>query len=126
MLKKAYRLSENEIRKVLKFKKPFFSYGWIANTSQNRIGHNRFAVFFSGKNTRTSITRNFFRRKFYDLVAIMKDVGKLDIVFVPKKGKTFDKNSKDDIVTFENDIKFLLKTIGKAGSEQKTMSSRNF
>lgn len=113
MIKKTRRLSENDIKKVLKFKKPFFSHNWIANTSASRIGFNRYAVIFSGKHTKTSISRNFFRRTFYDLVAEAGISGSLDIVFVPKKGKTFDKTSKDDIVAFENDIRFLLRTIAK-------------
>ena len=97
----------------MKLRKAFFSAGWIANMSSNRLGYNRFAIFFSGKNTKTSISRNFFRRTFYNLAKVAENHGSFDTVFVPKKGKTFDKSNKADIVAFENDITYLLRTIQK-------------
>ncbi|EKD29479.1 MAG: hypothetical protein ACD_78C00390G0002 [uncultured bacterium (gcode 4)] len=111
MIPKLYRLTENEVKKVLRFKKPFFSYGFIANTMTNRVGFNRFGVIFSGKHTKTSIDRNFFRRRFYDAVADICTTGTSDIVFVPKKGKTFDRNKTEDIVSFDKDIDFLKKLV---------------
>ena len=118
-MKKIFRLRESDIGKVLKRRNGTFSSGWIANVLSNRIGHNRFAVFFSGKHTKTSVSRNFFRRRFYSLAKYYESKGSLDIVFVPKKGKTFDKAKNDDIVAFENDIKYLLRTIEKTGGVSK-------
>ncbi|MDD2487425.1 MAG: ribonuclease P protein component [Candidatus Gracilibacteria bacterium] len=111
MIKKIFRLKETEVKKVLKSRKPFFSYGFVANSRQNNLGFNRFAIILSSKNTKTSINRNFFRRKFYALAEDSISKGDIDIVFVPKKGKIFDKNSNESIVEFENDIKFILKKI---------------
>lgn len=111
MIKKIYRLNESSLKKVLKYKKPFFSYWFIANVATNRLPHSRFAIMLSTKNTKTSVNRNFFRRKFYDLVADYINSGSFDIVFVPKKWKTFDKRIEASIVEFENDILFSLKKI---------------
>lgn len=111
MIKKIFRLKETEVKKVLKTRKPFFSYGFVANTRQNNLLHNRFAIILSGKNTKTSVNRNFFRRKFYDLVKDSIEVWNLDLVFVPKKWKIFDKNDNLSIVEFEKDILFVLKKV---------------
>jgi ribonuclease P protein component len=111
MIKKIYRLKEREIKKVLKFKKPFFSYNLIANLIKNNLWYNRFALFLSHKNTKTSVSRNFFRRKMYNLVSDSIQKSSFDIVFIPKKWKTFDKKKKEDILGFENDISFLIKKI---------------
>jgi ribonuclease P protein component len=111
MIKKIYRLKEKEIKKVLKFKKPFFSYNIIANYIKNNLWYNRFAILLSHKNTKTSVSRNFFRRKMYTLVSNSIYKSSFDIVFVPKKWKTFDKKKKEDILGFENDISFLIKKI---------------
>ncbi len=51
MISKKYRLTEYELRKVLQKKKPFFSYGLIANTLANKLGHARIGIIFSGKQT---------------------------------------------------------------------------
>lgn len=97
MIQKIYRLSENEVKKVLRFRKPFFSNGFIANIIPNKVGHNRFGIVFSGKHTKTSIARNFFRRRLYDTIAEICTTGSHDIVFVPKKGKTFHQKNIEDI-----------------------------
>jgi len=111
MIKKIFRLKEIEVKKVLKSRKPFFSYGFVANTRQNNLWYNRFAIIFSSKNTKTAVNRNFFRRRFYDLVSTCIENWSVDIVFVPKKWKIFDKNDQGSIVEFEKDIKFILKKI---------------
>jgi len=111
MIKKIFRLKENEIKKVLKYKKPFFSYWFIANVVPNRLSYSRFAIFFSSKNTKTSICRNYFRRLFYDNCSVNIWAWNFDIVFVPKKWKIFDKKDKTIIFEFEKDIKFLFKKI---------------
>ncbi|MDD2565305.1 MAG: ribonuclease P protein component [Candidatus Gracilibacteria bacterium] len=111
MIKKIFRLNESGIKKVLKFKKPFFSYGFIANVTPNRLPYSRFAIFLSSKNVKTAVCRNYFRRLFYSECSNNIGVGNFDIVFVPKKGKIFDKNDKTIIFEFEKDIKFLFKKI---------------
>lgn len=111
MIKKIYRLNENEIKKVLKFKKPFFSYWLIANTTSNRLPYSRFALFLSGKQVKTAISRNYFRRLFYSTCSTYIESGNYDIVIVPKKWKIFDKKDKMIILEFENDLKFLFKKI---------------
>lgn len=113
MIPKLYRLSENEVKKVLRFRKPFFAYGFIANVLPNKVGYNRFGVIFSGKHTRTSIARNFYRRRFYDAVADICTTGSHDIVFVPKKGKIFHHKSVEDIAGFDKDMGFLKKLVKK-------------
>ncbi len=69
MISKKYRLKENEVKKVLKFWKPFFSYWMVLNYNKNNLKHNRFAIIISWKNVDSSVKRNFFRRRFYDMVA---------------------------------------------------------
>ena len=113
MIPKQYRLSENEVKKVLRFRKPFFAYGFVANILPNKVGHNRFGVIFSGKHTKTSIARNFFRRRLYDSVAEICTTGSNDIVFVPKKGKTFHHKNTEDIAGFDKDVGFLKKLVRK-------------
>jgi hypothetical protein len=44
MIKKIYRLKEREVKKVLKFSKPFFSYAIVLNYKQNKKKYNRFAI----------------------------------------------------------------------------------
>ncbi|MDD2891428.1 MAG: ribonuclease P protein component [Candidatus Gracilibacteria bacterium] len=113
MIPKIYRLSENEVKKVLRFRKPFFAYGFIANILPNKVGYNRFGVVFSGKHTKTSVDRNFFRRRLYDTIADICITGANDIVFVPKKGKTFHYKNPEDIAGFDKDIGFLKKLVKK-------------
>lgn len=113
MIPKQHRLTENEVKKVLRFRKPFFSYGFIANVIPNRKGFNRFGIIFSGKHTKTSIARNFFRRRLYDMVADICATGSNDIVFVPKKGKTFHPKNEEDVTGFTRDIGFLKKLLKK-------------
>ena len=111
MIKKQFRLSEKEVKKVLKYKKPFFSYWLIGNVASNKLGFSRFAILLSWKNTKTSVCRNFFRRKFYDLSMDFIEKWSFDILIVPKKWKIFDKTNKEDILEFEKDILFLFKKI---------------
>ena len=85
MIEKRYRLDEEELRKVLRMRKPFFSYTLVANICVNKLGHARFGIVFSGKQARTSISRNFYRRLFYETTRPFIDAFSLDIVFVPKK-----------------------------------------
>jgi ribonuclease P protein component len=69
MIAKKYRLSENEVRKVLKQKKPFFSYTFVANVIKNTSSHPRFAILLSGKHAPGSVNRNYWRRLFYKMAS---------------------------------------------------------
>lgn len=84
MIAKKYRLSEREIRKVFREKRPFFSYMLIANVQKNTLGYSRFGILLSGKVTPGSVNRNTFRRIFYDMSHDLLHAG-YDIVVVVKK-----------------------------------------
>ncbi|NDK08136.1 hypothetical protein EOM39_02715 [Candidatus Gracilibacteria bacterium] len=121
MISKKYRLSESNVKKVLKFGKPFFSYGMVLNYKNNNVENNRFAIIISGKNISGSVERNFFRRRFYEIIElqIKPENGNLlrlekqktyyDLVFVLKKQTILSKKNLDSVNSFDNDIKFLLK-----------------
>lgn len=112
MIKKIYRLKEKEIWKVFKWR-PFFSYWFVANTKNNKLEFPRFAIIFSGKNTKTSVDRNFYRRKFYDISSKYLDLPWIDMVFIPKKWSIFDRRNEETVANFEQDINFVLKKIKK-------------
>lgn len=111
MIAKEYRLTEREVRKVLSRKKPFFSYMFIANVLENKLEHGRCGILLSGKVTKGSVNRNFWRRRFYDL--FLPTLGKLhtDIVLVPKKGTVLDYKNELQVAEFEKNVTFLSKTI---------------
>lgn len=66
MIAKYYRLKENEVKKVLAKRKPFFSHHMVANIYPNRSGQARIGIVLSGKQTRGSVNRNTYRRLIYD------------------------------------------------------------
>ncbi|MBC7498240.1 ribonuclease P protein component [Candidatus Gracilibacteria bacterium] len=111
MISKEYRLTENELRKVLNRKKPFFSYVWIANTMQNKIAHGRCAILLSSKCTKGSVNRNYWRRKFYDISLFPLNNLSFDVVLVPKKGTILDYKNNEHIIEFEKNIQFLYRKI---------------
>ncbi len=111
MIRKVNRLKEKEIKKVLKHRKPFFSYNLVANYCTNWLPYSRFAIFLSWKNCKTSISRNFFRRRFYDESSNYVSKWWMDIVLMPKKWKVFDKKTPECIVEFRKDLKFIYKNI---------------
>lgn len=116
MIKKIYRLNENEVKKVLKYSKPFFSYWLVANIIKNNLPYNRFAIIIWSKAVNHNVSRNFFRRKFFQMVSksiLWNDENGKDIVFVVKKQTKLDKNNFDSINVFEKDISFLLAKIKK-------------
>ncbi len=117
MIKKIYRLKERELKKVLAKWKPFFSYGVVLNKLKNKKKFNRFAIVISAKSVENNVSRNFFRRKFYDLVSnyIFQD-NTFDAVFVVKKTKKLDKKNLESIISFEKDIKFLLKKMNTSNN----------
>ncbi|MBP6981827.1 ribonuclease P protein component, partial [Candidatus Gracilibacteria bacterium] len=111
MIAKKNRLSENEVKKVLSKRKPFFSYGLIANTFPNRLGYARCGIVLSGKQTKGSVNRNFWRRLSYDTSFPYLEKASLDIVFIAKKGTIFDYKNLEQREEFEKNIKFLWKLI---------------
>ncbi|MDD5769815.1 MAG: hypothetical protein PHE25_02505 [Candidatus Gracilibacteria bacterium] len=115
MIKKIFRLSEGQIKKVLKYGKPFFSFGIVSNSIINNLPYNRFAIVIGAKTVNNNISRNFFRRKFYDLVSRKINFGEKnmqkDFVFIIKKQIKLDKKDFESITSFEKDLNFLLKKI---------------
>lgn len=136
MISKIYRLKENDVKKVLKHWKPFFSYWIVLNYKNNNLDFNRFSIIISWKNTKWWVERNFFRRKFFDYLdknwytwvfekktsaltnnneVLQKTWQKIlihyDCVFLLKKQIKLEKNNLESINSFENDIKFLLKKL---------------
>jgi len=113
MIKKKYRLKEREVKKVLKFWKPFFSYGIVLNKVFNKLSHNRFAIVLWAKSVNNNITRNYFRRRYYDEVNnITKENNSkknYDTVLVVKKKIKLDRKDKNSIMSFDKDVNFLIK-----------------
>jgi len=119
MLKKKYRLKQREVKKVLGKAKPFFSYWIVLNTKENRKNYNRFAIVIGTKSVNTNVTRNFFRRRFYDFIfnsSLYSDFWSnknFDFVFIVKKQTKLDKKDKNAILSFEKDLSFLEKKFKK-------------
>ncbi len=112
MISKKNRLTEREVKKVLNRWKPFFSYGIVLNYSKNNLEKNRFSIVIWWKSVNTNVTRNFFRRRFYDYASWYLDSKKwTDFVFVVKKQTKLDKKDKKCIMSFDKDIKFLINKI---------------
>lgn len=102
------RLTEREVKKVLTKWKPFFSYWIVLNKVKNRLWYNRFAVVIGSKSVINNVTRNFFRRRFYDFLKdILKSNNGFDYVFVVKKQTKLDKTDEKSINSFDKDMKFL-------------------
>ncbi len=113
MISKILRLKEKEIKKVLRRSKPFFSYGIVLNSSPNTLWFYRFWIVIWAKSVSSNVTRNHFRRFFYDQVKKFfpeSSVSKwYDFVFVVKKEKLLDKKDEKSIRDFAQDIHFLFK-----------------
>ncbi|MBP9779316.1 hypothetical protein KBD33_01690 [Candidatus Gracilibacteria bacterium] len=86
---------------------------FIANILQNKEKIGRAGILLSGKCTKGSVNRNFWRRKFYDLSLPYLEQGDCDIVFVPKKGIALNYKDSLQFAEFEKNITFLYKTIQK-------------
>lgn len=113
MIKKESRLVEREIRRVLKFRKPFFSYAFVANVATNRLGVPRFAPVLSSKSVTGSVGRNFFRRRAYELARpyLSKAVG-IDVVVVAKKGSAvLDHRNADSVASFDRELRQLYQKV---------------
>jgi len=109
MIKKIYRLRQEEVKKVLKYAKPFFSYHVVAYSIKNTLTHHRFGIIISGKSVKNAVHRNFFRRMCYRLITQIPIETKTwqDIVFLVKKQIKLDKTDISSILSFEKDITFL-------------------
>lgn len=112
MISKNDRLTEREVKKVLRKGKPFFASWVVMNFAKNNLEHSRFALVLWGKSVKNAVHRNFFRRRFYDRAAAYIDNKKnCDYVFVVKKQLKLDAKNKQSIDNFYNDIDFLLRKI---------------
>lgn len=115
MIAKKFRLTEIEVKKVLKWRKPFFSYWIVANQAPNKLSYNRFALVVSSKSIASAVERNFFRRIFYEAVReeIFRQSKKqfYDFVFVIKKQNKLDKKDKKNINLYKREIRFLFSKI---------------
>lgn len=112
MLAKQYRLTERNTKKVLHKWKPFFSYGLVLNLEKNNYNHNRFAIIIWWKSVKNNIHRNFFRRKFYDII---KDKiyykAWFDMVFLVKQKNKLDMLEEMSVKDFTRDLNFLMNKI---------------
>lgn len=113
MISKEYRLNEKECKKVLQKWKPFFSYGIVSNSFTNRLPSNRFWIVIWSKSVNSNVTRNFFRRRFYEKVRLLINKNKnnkyFDYVFVVKKQTKLDKRIEKTIISFDKDLDFVIK-----------------
>lgn len=111
MIAKPFRLNENQVKKVLQKKKPFFSYGVVANVIKNDLEYSRISIILSSTQTRWSVNRNRIRRHIYDLSAPYIIGLGVDIVYMFKKKTLL--NSKEPLLMQEiaKDIPFLMKKI---------------
>jgi len=112
MIKKIYRLKERDVKKVLKRWKPFFSYWIVLNQIKNKLDFNRFSIVIWSKSVNTNVTRNFFRRRFYDIainnISINNEENGHDYTFVVKKQTKLNMKNEESLYNYIKDINFLL------------------
>lgn len=105
MIAKKFRLCEHEVKKVLRARNAQFSDVFIGNIIQNKGESSRFALVLSSKATKSSVDRNFFRRRFYDYLRTENLAFSIpqhfDIVCLPKKGVTFSRRDEASIQKFD-------------------------
>jgi len=113
MIKKIYRLKEKDVKKVLKFWKPFFSYWIVLNKVLNKLPYSRFSLVLGSKVVNTNITRNFFRRRYYNYIDDVIKANSLkknyDVTLVVKKKIKLDMKDKSSLFSFDKDLRFLIK-----------------
>ena len=112
MLSKKYRLTEKDVKKVLRKWKPFFSHEIVLNIMKNNYNYNRFAIIIWSKSVDTNVDRNYFRRKFYDFVwekVFYKWWN--DLVFVVKKTYVLTKKNNFSLETLIKNLSYLLNKI---------------
>lgn len=119
MIAKRFRLNENQVKKVLQKKKPFFSYGVVANVVKNELSYSRISIILSSAQTRWSVNRNRLRRRIYDLSEPYIAHLSVDIVYMFKKKTLLDSKDPTLMQEITRDIPFLLKKIQQ---EQHTLS----
>lgn len=116
MIWKKNRLKVKETKKVLRFWKPFFSYTIIIKVIKNNNNFNRFAIILSWKNTKTAVTRNYFRRLYYntssDYLNVLKNNSWYDIVLLLKKWNTLEQNS-ECVLKFKKELTWSLNKLLK-------------
>lgn len=79
------------------------------NKQKNKIGYNRFAIVISSKSVNTNVERNFFRRRFFDMISEKKLITTwYDLVFVVKNKVKLWKKIEWSFASFSKDLKFLL------------------
>ena len=83
----------------------------VANVATNRLGYPRFALILSGKVAKTSVDRNFYRRRLYDFCKEFPQTTSLDIVFVVKKWIVLKRKDTEVAEKFTQDLKQLLHKI---------------
>jgi len=112
VISKENRLSERNVKKVLRKWKPFFSYWIVLNFIRNTEWINRFAIVIGSKSVITNVWRNLFRRLFYNTILNYTKSNKTyDFVFVIKKTNKLDHNSSSILTTFKKDILFLINKV---------------
>lgn len=115
MISKQFRLTEKQVKRVLSKSKPFFSYGLVLNKTPNRLQYSRFAIVIWTKSVNHNVTRNFFRRRYYEYVRThVTNINTnkcYDVVCVVKKQTKLDRNDKSSIMSFDKDIQFLFKKL---------------
>jgi ribonuclease P protein component len=112
MIKKIYRLKEREVKKVLNRWKPFFSYWIVLNQIKNKFEYNRFAIVIWSKSVNTNVSRNFYRRNFYDIMQEYIEAENkeswFDYVFVVKKQTKLNMKNEENLYNYNKDINFLI------------------
>ena len=81
---------------------------------KNKVWYSRYSIVIWVKSVTHNVTRNFFRRRFYDLIQkyiFCKQWEHYDYVFVVKKKTKLDKKNESCKQDFLKDVQFLLKKI---------------
>ena len=117
MISKKHRLSQREVKKVLRLGKPFFSYGIVLNYTNNQLSYNRYALVVWAKSVINNVQRNFFSRRFYHIHReyLEKEYEQwfYDCIFVVKKQTKLDRDNQESVSKFLKDISFLISKIKK-------------
>jgi RNase P protein component len=81
------------------------------NSKINKQNHNRFAIVIWSKSVNSGVSRNFFRRLFYEEVRtyITKPIFNSfsDFVVLVKKETSLDKRDEKSIIDFKRDLNFV-------------------
>lgn len=128
MISKIYRLKENEVKKVLwKRSKPFFSYSLVLNSLKNKQTHNRFSIVIGSKSVNSGVSRNFFRRLFYEnsrkYLELAKENSFFDFTILIKKETQLNKADQKIVQDFTKDLNFVF---SKFFEEEKANANIKF